>query len=724
MSTTNKAGNVVSTQASTISTGPTQARKRQGHDQHSGEGPEIKGVAAGGSQIPSTSKPAGKRHRQDRGGVCTCRNVIALFLVAGSLLTFAGLVTLFWFAYRSATASDLAFDKRDPAAGYPVRAYHDARPGGFDVFARVWWTEAEPGVSDIFAGRIMHQTTFQDPVSANFSLSLKALGPLDPFGMPPISARLAIVPTPHQYTFGDLSDLEPDLGNWATEGLLPPVYLRDFDLVRYLWRPVNAPLPIARSDDTANTEHPSSPHLILRVPMHFVTESAVYDGAKMEKKRAQKAAEQKVCDKLAFSRDKKDCVQLHPHDALSRLAGGSEQPFDRMVNLNKLTIGDGGNTTGSDEKVYLPLFIFPFWTLLPADLLPLQADKGIPVGAGKVIGATADASYVYNVTFTASQISRVRGALSSAIAAFSEHEDEHAPASQFTAFPPRFPNATYSPSSVVPYHGAWGVANHVIATSPLIASSLFAAGMPFIGVPRIVYWLTRRTAVGISRAAVETELAWAGCCALRQAAAFVSGLSRPQGIFGWLFLISSLAFAGWSWVVKLLVGGTLQNSLLTGLLGVSVTRNLRVRWSRCLPRIRADGLSDEEIRSAREEGVPWVHRIALLATLAAVYPLFANTWPTSLAAALALYKQPSMFVPVGTIAACILQLRLNGKRKTFAGNYKLVPILSLAAQASETALRLLWRRPAIPWAVVLDAWWSVQAIMYRGQLNKDAEIEE
>ncbi|KAJ3153684.1 hypothetical protein HDU86_005183 [Geranomyces michiganensis] len=743
---------LVPTKTTQIATGLTETRRRRDIDKgvdnaaqnddaaDDDNDDDGSGVAAVPPQLrPITQpKPAPATHRRvslvrgrTRGGVCTCRNAIACFLVTGSLVNVVGLVAVFWFAYRVATASNLAFDGSDPAAGYPVKPYLAARPGGgFDVFVRVWRTEAEAGAADLFAARIIRQASFKTSVDANISLSLPALGALDPFGMPPISASLAIVPTPHQYSVADVFDMKPDLGgHWATAGLVPPVYLQDVDLVRYLWRPVDKSLPIPSSSkerDTANTVHPSSPHLMLRIPMQLVRESAVYDGIKMERARAEKAAEQKRCEATAggFLRDKLDCAAQarRPHDALSRLVGAAEQPFERVVALNKLTIGDG-RTGGAaadgagdrDEKVYLPLFVFPFWTLLPGDFVPLDARTGVPVGAEKALGTdAAHGRHAFNITFTATRVSRLRGAVSGAIATLSEHDDEHAPASQFTAFPPRFPNATYSPSSVLTSHAALNVVNHAIATSPLIASSLFAAGMPFIGVPRIVYLLTRQSAVGLSRAGVETELLWAGVFALRQAVGFVAGLHKPEGILGWVVSMSTLMFAAWSWVAKVLVGGTVQNSLLVGLLGVSVTRNLRVRWSRCAPWVVADGLEEEEIKSATEERVPWVHRIALLATVTAIYPLLTTThWPTSLSAASALYKHHPL-VPVGTIAASILQLRFNAQRRKFAGTYKPIPILALLAQASETALKVLWKRPGLPWVMLLlYGWWSVQALMYR-----------
>ncbi|KAJ3163482.1 hypothetical protein HDU86_000061 [Geranomyces michiganensis] len=504
--------------------------------------------------------------------------------------------------------------------------------------------------------------------------------------------------------------MKPDhfAGGWAANTTTPPVYFRRVHLIRYLWRPVDSVLPIRDALDTHNTTSPSSPHMVLRLPMHFVEEKIIFDGVEMQKLATKRQQALHVCLKQSKTEGERQDCAWNDVTIVNYFAPASEQPYDRLISADPLN-------NGTDRRLfYLPTFVMPPERLTPADFLPLDQELGVPKG---------HASEPFSVELTSSLCTGETSSLWNSLERFP------APAKlRFDHFPPRFPNETYHADAVQfaaereNFLGGAHPPAPLLVANPWIRFTLLEAGnflSLFATNLRFVYFLCRHSTVGISRAGVQTAAVWQSFVAIMRILKFLWKL-KAQG--GWLMKMATESLKGLLFISE---DGSIVNGLAVSAAALFVTQKCYIEWTGLLPRLRSDSLTKNERKSDRDDAFPWAYRIAvckafvmhyrfvsvgimteifsllrqqLLAGSAIIHPLLTSEMPTSWSSLYHRYRYRADYVTVGALAATVLQFRLNQKRHTFAGAYKVAEWMALLNHATAIALLTVSAPAKLSWA--------------------------
>ncbi|KAJ3150896.1 hypothetical protein HDU89_002893 [Geranomyces variabilis] len=659
---------------------------------------------------PTPLRPSRGKHRPCS---CTCRAFCAALIVAFTLLftTVAIATTYFWNPAETFLSPDALY-KESNVESFPVKPfYNESTP--FDVYLQVQRTAEGNDPVDVFAGRILTGTPLAGLQGNSVTLTLPALGPLNVSQPQPLAAQVAIVHSSHEYSVEDLFKLKPDhfsgsAGGWATNATNPPVFLRQVYLIRYLWRPVDSVLPIPDTVDTANTTAPSSPHMVLRLPMHFLEEKTVYDGTRMKQLATKYRRTVKICEDESKTEKERESCPWNDVTIISHFAYPAQQPYARMITIQNQHAGNG-----SAETFYLPAFVLPPRRLAPADFVPFHHELGVP--------KSQKDDRPFSVKLSASLCTGETSGVISGMEMLPLREK-----SRFRLFPPRFPNATYhfDQAQFIAetehfYTGAHPT-EPLLAAHPWVRITLTDVGylLRFSATSlRFVYFLTRHSTVGISRTGIQTAAMWEGIVAITRLLEFAWMSKGHNGFFKRAIatLLGALVFI-WE-------DGALANGLAVSAAALFVTQKCYIEWQGLLPRLRSDPLTKNERKSDRDDSVSWLNRVALLAGLAIIVPLVTNNskTPTSLSSLYHLYRHRADYWIVGSIAGALLQFRLNRKRRTFAGEYKLAQwmallehIFSLTLLMVSTPAKLYWA----PWAqICIDLVAVSQALAYSSAPN-------
>ncbi|KAJ3173430.1 hypothetical protein HDU87_007591 [Geranomyces variabilis] len=669
---------------------------------------------------PAPLRPSRGKHRPCS---CTCRAFCAAIILAFTLLFVAvAIATTYFFDPSEAFISSDSLYKESKAESFPVKPFYNESTS-FDVYLQVQRTAEGADPVDVFAGRILTGTPLAGLQGDSVTLRLPALGPLNVSQPQPLAAQVAIVHSSHDYSVDDLFKLKPDhsaegfasAGAWATNSTSPPVFLRKVHLIRYLWRPVDSVLPIPDKTDTANTTAPSSPHMVLRLPMHFLEEKTVYDGIRMQQLATKYKRTVKLCEEEAKTEQEKKVCPWNDVTIVSRFAYPALQPYARMI-----TTQDQRVVNGTAETFYLPAFVFSPRRLAPVDFVPFDHELGLPKGQKNDEGH-------FSVKLSASLCTGETSGIVSAMEMLPRSEE-----SRFFQFPPRFANATYHVdqaqflAETEHFYAGGHPIEPILAAHPWLRVMLNDVGYLLLfsaASLEFVYFLTRHSTVGISRTGIQIAAAWEGVIAVSRMVEFAR---RPKGNTGFFTkaIVALLAALAQIWE-----GNTLAHGLALSAAALFVTQKCFIEWNGWLPRFRSDLLTKNERKSDRDDSVSWLHRVALLAGLTIIVPLVtANAKaPTSLSAVYHLYRHRANYWIVGPIARVILQFRLNRKRRTFAGEYKLAQWMALLNHVLSLTLLMVSAPAKLYWAswaqICIDLVGVGQALAYPSAPNIRESVE-
>ncbi|KAJ3181655.1 hypothetical protein HDU85_003599 [Gaertneriomyces sp. JEL0708] len=550
----------------------------------------------------------------------------------------------------------MVYDPSNPNAGEPVRPVSNAGKL-FDVYAKVV-ANVSGDAQELFAEQLWENLSLPEyRRERTIEVQVPPLKHLNPpqrnrTGLSnraqegsPLTAKLVILYAGHNLTTEEaLSSSQTKFAEVPSIAALNEVvYSFDIDLITWLWRPIDAMYPSHDDVVPAASKAPSSPHVATRLPFHLYSETSTFDERQLKQFAQQDRAYQEACMQTFNS-----SVVCEAQGLVGPLLYGGEALSQRMSRM-----ADGNDSP--DEWRYFPLLLSPLARRRPKDYVPVDVEKGVPVGHDN-----GEVFFTLPLTITLSTISDYNLGM-----IFDDSSETQ---------PPQYANMTFDLSEAQRVSELNNLRSGDFASWKQIkASSMRHYTIPLSAVLHLlqfIYWLRLASTVGVSRRAVFAEAAFvAVVLSIKMGYSYWNAIDLVTNKMFMLFMnfISAFFYGGSELAVTLL--------MLAAVWGVS--RPYMARRGRRFS-VHIEKLSKHERRSDRMDlELGWKGRIAVLMLLTALWPFLHLKYPPRYTfSGMASFYATHFTLHIGSTMQIMLQSYFNHCSKTFAGTYKFIVLFS------------------------------------------------